>query len=96
MPRFLIQIEDKFFEWSTVVDAPVSYGMDMEELESYTKERYGEEGLKDLPQRLERVKKTGCSSHYPQSVDELIKGNRAGDNEKTLTKKQIYKKYSSK
>lgn len=94
MGRYLIQIKDKFLEWSTVVDAPITYGMTMEELEAYIKETYGTVGLRDLPERLERVKKTGCSANM--SVAELISGNRAGKNEGKLTKKQIYEQYCSK
>jgi hypothetical protein len=93
MGRFIIKIEDLYFEWSTIVDAPVTYGMTLEQLEDHIRYRYGQEGIDELPKRLERVEKQGTSINANYTVDEIIKGNRAGDNEKCLTKKQIYKKY---
>ena len=94
MPDILIKIEDKYFEWSTVVDAPTTYAMDKKELEEFIKEEYGNEGLRELPERLKRVEKQGTSCNYKLTADDLIDGNRAGDNETKLTKKEILEKYS--
>ena len=93
MGKFIIKIKDRYFEWSTIVDAPVTYGMTLDELKEYIKEEYGNEGLSGLPQRLERVEKYGTSSHYHESVKQLCSSNRAGENEKHISLKQIYKQY---
>ena len=92
MPRGLIKIKDKYFEWSTITDSPVTNGMTKEELKKYTNEVYGKQGLMDFEERIERTKKTGTSYHG-ESLDSLISINRAGKNEETLTKDEIYEIY---
>lgn len=92
MPRIIIKLENKYLEWSTVVDAPVTYGMSLKEFKEYYKEEYGSNGMEDLPRRLQRVNKTGSSS-MTESLGNLIAVNRAGENERRLTKKGIIKKY---
>jgi hypothetical protein len=94
MPRAIIKIKDKYFEWSTVVDAPVTNGMTEAELLEYVKERHGSEGLRQLPERLARVRANGTSFHAYGNLDELLKLNRAGDGETCLTKDEIYAKYA--
>jgi len=61
MSNGLILIKDKYFEWSSVVDAPVSYAMTLEELVAYTKECYGYKALIVLDTRIKRCKTTGTS-----------------------------------
>lgn len=93
MPRGIIKIKDKYFEWSTVVDAPVTCAMNMDELKEHIKARYGSEGLDDLPDRLFRVDKDGCSFH-DRTLDDVICCNRAGDNEEHLSSGEIYEQYA--
>ena len=63
MPRFIVKLSegDKewYMEWSTVVDAPVTYGMSLEEFNKYYQEENGLRGMEDLPKRMERVKARG-------------------------------------
>ena len=94
MSRCIIKINDKYFEWSTIVDAPVTYGMDKSELKTYIKNEYGNEGLRKLPQRLKRVEKRGASWVDGHDLDYTIAFNRAGENESELTKQEIYEKYT--
>lgn len=98
MPQYIIKLSDKttdyYLIWSTVVDAPVTYGQQLEYFKRYYKKQYGEEGMKELVGRLERVEKTGISAHPPfDDLDDLFLCNRAGDNETKLSKKQIIAKY---
>jgi len=93
MGRYIIKIKDRYFEWSTVVDAPITYGMTEDELRAYTKDEYGEEGLSRLPERLARVAQNGCSSHV-ESLADVIVYNRAGPNETRLTEEEIYARYA--
>lgn len=97
MGRFLIKLNDKkksyYMEWSTVVDAPTTYGLSLRELKSYIKDEYGNEGLRDLPMRLERIKEHNHSLYSKETVNELIRGNRAGKNERKISVKQIIEDY---
>lgn len=92
MGRCIIKIKDKYFEWSTVVDAPVTRGMTERQLTRHIKAEYGNEGLSELHRRLERVAQNGTSFHGC-TLDKLIELNRAGDNETCLTLDEIYEKY---
>lgn len=93
MPRYIVKLteEDKswYMEWSTVVDAPVTYGMSLENFKQYYKEMYGLSSLPELEQRLERCEAKGTSSMIDDDADEVISFNRAGKNETILTKQQI-------
>lgn len=94
MARFIIKIEDKYFEWSTVVDAPITYGLTREQFEDYYRGEYGAVGMEDLPNRLARADTIGTSSLMGyKSVEEAIAGNRAGPNETELTADEILVAY---
>lgn len=84
--------KDYYLEWSSIVDAPVTNGMDLESFKRYYHNKYGRREFEELPERLARVEASGVSSHIG-NLDDLIVYNRAGDNEEVLTKKQIIEKY---
>ena len=67
--------------------------MNRAELYSYIKREYGEEGLRELPKRLELADKTGTSMRYWISLSELEESNRAGPNETKLTLHEIAQRY---
>lgn len=92
MANGLIKIKDKYFEWSTIVDAPVSNGMNLKELETYVKEKYGNSRLENLPYMLKTVDKTG-TSFAGEDLNSMIICNRAGENEKNISAEEIYEKY---
>lgn len=94
MGRYIIKINDKFFLWSTVVDAPITYGLTMDELTESIRFEYGQRGVDELPERLERVQKHGHSALFDMTLAELLDGNRAGENETTITVDEIYQKYA--
>jgi len=100
MPRFIIKLNDGehdwYMEWSTVVDAPATFGLSLEEFKEYYKEEYGKRGLTELEQRLARVEKNGSSSMYGDTADEIISNNRAGPHESQFTKEQIIEHYCHK
>ena len=93
MPKYIVHHEGFFFEWSTVVDAPTSYGMPREEFEDYYRNRYGEEGSRELSQRLERAIAKGTSSRMHASAEELVRGNHAGPGEETISLEDIIRIY---
>lgn len=90
MPRYIVRLVDRktdrsyWMEWSTIVDAPVSYGMPLEEFLEHYKNEYGEAGDRELMPRIRRVLANGTSCAQGTSVADLIDGNRAGPKEKTV------------
>jgi hypothetical protein len=90
MPRFIIKITDKstrkdyYLDYSTVVDAPVTHGMDLIKFKEYYLEEYGELEYQRIDERLARVDKNGCSGHYPfNNLKDLL----------VQSKKKILKEY---
>jgi len=64
---------DYYFEWSTMVDAPVTYGMSLENFKRYYETEYGRSSLIDLESRLKRVELTGCSSLIGETFDNCLR-----------------------
>lgn len=105
MPRYICKVvvdgSPYYLEWSTVVDAPVTYGLPLEEFTAYYQERYGSgdmepflyDGLSEFGRRLDRVNAQGTSCMLGQSFEELTRFNRAGDNETQLSYEEIVDKY---
>lgn len=93
MPRFIVKLHDYYFEYSTIVDAPVTHGMTLDEFESYYHSRYGDEGFGQLKGRMDRVNKKGTSAFDYASAEDTLECNRAGLHGETLTVDEIYKAY---
>ncbi|CAN5356861.1 hypothetical protein BH09VER1_BH09VER1_28860 [soil metagenome] len=72
MSRYIFKVDDTYFEWSTVVDAPVTRGMTLTQLEAYVLEEEGKRGLAGLPERLERVERNGTSALIPTTLEDLL------------------------
>lgn len=99
MARVIIKLinnqKEYYFEWSTVCDAPITYGMSLEELKEYYLFEYGKYHFKDLEERLKLVEKNGSSSRL-YSLKDLIDSNVAGENGEKLTIEQIIEIYCNK
>jgi len=98
MGRFIIKLiapdaTAYYLEWSTISDAPVTYGMSLAEFRDWYCGFYGTEGYRDLEYRLARVAKYGTSSIEAETPEQMIIGNRAGPNETTLTMTEIIAEY---
>lgn len=94
MPRYIVKLaEDEYMEWSTVVDAPVTYICTRKEFEDFYRKEYGEDGMRTLPERMERVEQKGTSCLLDDSAEQTVKFNRAGPNESTLTFDEIRQRY---
>lgn len=93
MPTYICKIEKDrrplYFNWSTIVDAPVSYAVPLEEFERQYRLEHGESGMRDLPERIARANATGTSSRAGETLAQLVEGNRAGEHESSLTLEQI-------
>ena len=83
---------DFYLEWSTVVDAPTTFGMSLDEFKDFYRQEYGNQEMQQLPQRLERVERTGSSEHG-KTLDDVLIANRAGKNETEISKAEIFRKY---
>ena len=96
MPRCVAMFEhdnEKYYMlWSTVVDAPITYGVKLSQFLDYMKEEYGNRGWEDLDKSLERAERQGCS-FIGETLDDLLSCNRAGFNEMELTKDEIIEWY---
>lgn len=89
MGRYVAKLaEDTYVEWSTVMDAPVSWVENREGAVS----RWTEE-------RVARADNNGTSllDEYPagQTPEEIVSGNRAGPEESTLTVDEIIAAYNA-
>lgn len=93
MPRCIIKIKDRYFVWSTIVDAPVTHGMTEPQIKAYYKR--DRQGVSDWSARMARVEETGTSWLGGETLDETLAGNRAGKDENELTADEIYQQYSA-
>lgn len=94
MGRFIVHHKGWFFEWSTVVDAPVTYGMTRLQYEAYYLEENGTRSASELAERMKRTLEKGTSAHDYSSAEELMEGyNRAGFRETYLTPDEIIRIY---
>lgn len=92
MPRYAIRIGDRYMEWSTVVDAPISDGMEWDELVAYYRRHYGEAGVERLLARQERLRDYGHTlGDTSITVEDLIADNRAGPDETSISADEIYR-----
>lgn len=88
MGRAIVRLApDEYVEWSTVVDAPVSY--------VFTRE-YGLANGED-PTRLDRADKQGHSyfDNYYKNVEDFVSCNRAGPKESSITLGAIRRMYAN-
>ena len=83
----------RYLIWSTIVDAPISYGLGLKEFTTFYHNEYGNAGMFELEARMKRVEANGTSCMLGTTVEELTCGNRAGQNEKELTYEQIWKEF---
>ena len=93
MGQFIVKLKEHYLIWSTIADAPLTYGMTRDELTEWTRDEYGKKGLEELPARLARVDAKGTSAHREESAVSTIWLNRAGPNESCLTIEGIYRHY---
>ena len=86
---YICRVGNLFFEWSNVTESPKSSAMTYDEFKNYYKEQYGCHAMGELDNRMARVMKYGTSSHFAESVEDIIFGNMAGLNNSELNVKEI-------
>ena len=85
--------KDYYLEWSSIVDAPTTYGLSLKEFKAYWKDEYGRNGMKGLPALLKRVETYMTSERTMATLDYYFRNNRAGKNETCLDKEGILNNY---
>lgn len=77
--------------WSTVVDAPVTYGMVRSELDDYMRSEHGSRYMEEQHAlRMARVEKSGTSAMLGSGrFEDLIVGNHAGKDGQEMTLEEI-------
>ena len=81
MPQFLIHHKGAYNFFSTVSDgACFVSALTLEQVKEFTQEEYGKEGMRKLPDRLDRVHRKGCSSMDDLTLSGVLVCNRAGEN----------------
>lgn len=93
MARSIIKLNGYYFEFSSIVDSPVTFGMTLDEFKQYYRDEYGANGIRDLEGRLKRVEAKGTSSYLDESAESQLSFNRAGPDEAQLTVDEIFDAY---
>ena len=93
MGKGIIKLGEFYLEWSTVVDAPVTFGMTLPEFKEYYRQEYGRDGMKDLPDRLGRVSIKGTSFYDDIDLTDTVEFNRAGPGETHLSREELHRAY---
>ena len=93
MARYIVKLSEGdqswYLEWSSVVDAPVTFGCSLEEFRQYYQDYYGIYAMDEFEKRMARVEEKGISSFIHDSVEDIFNYNRAGKNETCLSKQQM-------
>ncbi len=93
MGRYIVKLVNCYFEYSTIVDAPVTFGMSHKEFIDHYRAEYGNDGMRDLNNRLTSVERYGSSHIEGRSAEDILFLNRAGPNDDELTVDEIHKAY---
>lgn len=94
MGHFICHHEGRFFTWSTIVDAPITFGVSREEYEEDFRIEKGLDAfVHELPARMERALAKGTSSMSHGSLEDLVGHNYAGFGGTRLTFEQIIQIY---
>lgn len=94
MPVHIIQHNNVFNVYTTIADGCYfESGLTLDELKEWYKEEYGNNGMMELDQRLERVLKKGTSAINDTDLKDTISCNRAGKNEEYMSYQKFIDKF---
>ena len=94
MANLILHKDGSYNIYTTIAEgACYESALTLEQLEEVIHFDHGEQGMRDLPARLERAHKTGCSSMRGETLEECISCNRAGPNETELSVAEFVAKY---
>ena len=92
MGHAIIELDGAYLVWSSVVDAPITYGLTEYQLLCWLDEQHGANGRLWWDRVKARVEMTG-SSETAYTVEQILSNNRAGPGEIELTKQEIIEAY---
>lgn len=94
MAQLILHKDGAYNLYTTVSDgACYESALTLDELTEAIRFEFGESGVKQLPARLKRAHRTGCSSLDGMTLAECISCNRAGPGESRLTYGEFVGKY---
>lgn len=94
MAKLILHKDGAYNLYTTIADgACFESALTLEQLEEVIRFEYGEQGMRELPERLGRAHKTGCSSVHGQTLQECIANNRCGPNEKRMPFAEFVRRY---
>lgn len=93
MPQYIVKLKDRYAMWSTIVDAPITNFVPLDEFTAWYRDRFGSEGMKTLPERLTRVEANGTSA-LDETLNDVINCNRAGEGERCLSHDELFERYT--
>ena len=88
MGQSIVKIKDKYLVWSSVVDAPITYGMTRAAVLAWLRDEHGRSSF-DYWQRA--VAETDADP--AEKIKDAIIGNRAGKNEQPINADGVYRRY---
>lgn len=94
MSQIIVHHKGAYNIYGTISDgAYFESALTLKQLKIYIKKELGEQGLRNLPQRLERAHQNGTSSIIDESLEDVLLLNRAGKNERHMSTKAFIKKF---
>lgn len=94
MAHFILRLEKGghtpcYLVWSTIVGAPITYGLPLWEFKRHYRDEYGREAMRGLPERLKRVEKSGTSS----TIDTRDETLASYENYRGITMAELWDEY---
>jgi len=85
MGHIIAKFGDRYMEWTTVSDGPITPLLTVPELKRYILQAYGYKELQELPERIARADAQGTSSRMGTSAQDLLAHNAIGPNGAPVT-----------
>ena len=94
MSQIIVHHKNAYNIYGTIADgAYFESALTLKQLKIYIKKEFGEQGLRNLPQRLEMAHQKGTSCISSNSLEDTLLCNRAGKNERHMSTKAFIKKF---
>lgn len=93
MAHLILHKDGAYNIYSTIVDGPMyETALTLKQLEEAITEKYGEAGMRELPERLAKAHKTGCSAPG-STLEGCISANSAGTDEPHMATAEFIAKF---
>lgn len=97
MGSTIVRLQDSEGEiwlyWSSEWDQATHVFATRADFEAFYREEYGNDGMRELPERMSRVDAKGTSDYDDESAEDTVVHNRAGASETRLTVPQLIAHY---